>query len=271
MRAIVSPWLRELGVTRKKMSYLFHCPKCSFSFFSYRFSDQELARLYSDYRGSNYVVARQKYEGWYSETYNSAHSDPALLEARADVVKSFVSEWVDVSHSHVVDIGGDTGELMEHLRPSSFEVIDPSSRRPPPRRKLVITQGNVFAVSAHTLEHVSNPTKFLDDLLASYRRVYIEIPLGIPQLLSGRKSFVINLLALVASYVPPIWRRFSAASAGRTVVANVLRQSEHLQFFSEDSLRRMAESVNAEVVVRPGIIPTPDNQVANILQAWFVR
>jgi Mg2+/Co2+ transporter CorC len=67
------------------------------------------------------------------------------------------------------------------------------------------------------------------------------------------------------------WILHSAPSAGRNNVADVLRQSEHLSFFSEHSLSFLGQAVSATSRVEVASIMTPDGKVMKVIQALFVN
>jgi hypothetical protein len=128
MRAVISPWIRELQVTRRRSSKLFECEVCDFSFFDVRYDEKGMRQLYKEYRGLKYTSVREKWESWYSREYNDRHSEFDVLDSRVRAISSFLSQYLDLQKTHLVDVGGDTGDIARMLRPASYEVIEISDR-----------------------------------------------------------------------------------------------------------------------------------------------
>lgn len=47
------------------------CKECTFAFYEYRFTPQEEALLYRNYRDDEYQLLREKYECWYTKKINA--------------------------------------------------------------------------------------------------------------------------------------------------------------------------------------------------------
>jgi hypothetical protein len=269
--AIVSPWIRKLGVTKRRICRYLICEDCRLGWFSLRYSAVGLERLYKNYRDSRYTRIRNKWETWYDVNYNSVHENPTWIKSRAEAISSFLHGKVDVSESEVVDIGGDTGQIAELLGAKSFSVVEISDRATSAKTKVQSLAS--IGVAAHVLEHVRLPNQFLANLLDTYKNVYIEVPLGIPSITAGRRSIVQLTLGLLASLSPHVWRAFANPSAGRKKPARLLRVSEHLTFFEETSFAKLP----GEVLAVGGLvssshcyIPSPEGHPpVRVVQALF--
>jgi hypothetical protein len=126
-------------------------------------------------------------------------------------------------------------------------------------------------IYAHILEHIKDPIIEIEKLLKKSRYVYVEIPLGVPKPSKLRKSRLFQLAVVAASLFPKVWAYLSMPAAGRLTSANILRQSEHLNFFSTKSMQVIAKQLNLDCIVRECDIPTPDLKIARVIQVFFSR
>jgi hypothetical protein len=278
--AVVSPWIRELGVTNKILSRYFTCAICGSGWMGLRYSEAGMRALYKDYRGPRYTEIRNKWEGWYGASYNLGHESENWVKHRALAIREFLGDYVTLSEYHVVDVGGDTGQISQQLGAKSTEVVELSDRNVTSENfsesessDTRNRSGKKLAILAHVLEHVSDPTTTIRQLLVEYPIVYVEIPAGVPQISKARQSLLAPMTNILSSMTHQSWRRLSTPSAGRRNPAQVLRCSEHLTFFSNEGLFRLAKLLECEVRVttREILAPGSTNETLNILQAAFSR
>ena len=268
---VVSPWVRELGGTKRRFSKMSKCPRCECVFFSLRYSERGMQNLYSRYRSEVYTSVRQKWEGWYSESYNAQHSNSGWLDERAKTIRDFLSRYLSIEESYVFDIGGDTGEISSRLGAGGFTVLELSDRFDSSSLDTVSDGLIPIAVMAHVLEHVAEPLEELTGLLKKFEAVYVEVPGGLPALSFARRSRVMLTIYLVMSLVPSLWRKVSSPSTGRSNPSSVLRLSEHLTFFSPATIYELAKESKCEVIVTETEISSPSGDKAKVIQALFRR
>lgn len=240
-------------------------------FFSLRYSERGMQNLYSRYRSEVYTNVRQKWEGWYSESYNAQHSNSGWLDERAKTIRDFLSRYLSIEESYIFDIGGDTGEISSRLGAGGFTVLELSDRFDSNSLGTVSDGLIPIAVMAHVLEHVADPLVELTDLLKKFEAVYVEVPGGLPALSFARGSRVMLTIYLFMSLVPSLWRRVSSPSTGRSNPSSVLRLSEHLTFFSPATIYELAKKGKCEVIVTETEISSPGGDKAKVIQALFRR
>ena len=114
-------WIVETP-SSDEVSCLMKCDDCGLVYFSKSFSDAELRRMYSGYRGSEYQRRRARYEPWYSEKINNAigHSSD-VLTVRLQHLESLLSDALTRNlkkvspPTRVLDVGGDEGQFIPRI------------------------------------------------------------------------------------------------------------------------------------------------------------
>ena len=272
--AVVSPWIRELGI-RKRRSTFFQCKPCEFGFFSYRYDPTEMGLIYNGYRGQEYFKARTRWEPWYSDSYNSNHDSLGWVESRKSSIEKFLIPLIDVSDLKIADIGGDSGQFIPDFATEKF-VVDPS-KKVPVRGVSSVTEIEDLPkvdliIYAHVLEHMADPIAEMKMLFSKSKRVYVEVPFGIPNITKSRKSYTKLVKTLLKSLSPKRWKDATQPATGRSITGQLtLTQSEHLNFFSEHSMRVLSNIVGARIELHKTAIETPDYKKAEVLQCLFVK
>lgn len=228
-----------------------------------------MTALYKNYRGENYLLIRNKWEEWYDHSYNAAHDDNAWTQSRADKIIEFLKPFIDLDKYHVIDVGGDTGDIARKLNAKSFEVSDISDRQG--NRTIDLVKGPKIALMSHVLEHVDNPFGFVEEMLSKFDLVYVEVPFGVPKENWLRRNKLGQLLQLFFTLHPKLWSMVSRPATGRHLKHLVLCQSEHLSFFKEESLFEMGKRLGCQVTVQSSEIWTPDKSRATVIQCLFRR
>lgn len=261
--AVVAPWLVELvGLDNPVESELFLCPDCGTSFFSARYDDAELGALYGGYRGPDYVHARRRWEPWYRDSVNKAFEpgSPATENRVRFMEDSLHTACPGRDWSVVVDVGGDAGQFFPTSGVGRRILIDPSNKPLPQGVERVASLGELrdrpdLALLAHLLEHLVDPVGLLreaHDVLADDGRVYVEVPWDLPrtrplhrspnygrwltQLAGHRRSYV------AADFVSGVARQYQV----KALPLPVVKQSEHINYFTPDSLVRALDIAGFE-------------------------
>ncbi len=144
------------------------------------FSDDELSRLYEDYRGEQYNALREYYEPGYTQRN-------ALLNAGIEYIpdiEDFLKPYLDLPVS-ILDWGGDTGENTPfQAQCSKFDIYDISNKEPISGACIVSkeeAQLNKYQliVCSNVLEHLPYPSDMLAEITQIMQPdsiLYIEVP-----------------------------------------------------------------------------------------------
>jgi len=272
--AVISPWIREWGGVRTRTSEFFVCGFCEGGFFDYRYSDEEMANIYSQYRSSEYTTTRTKWEPWYTDIFNLAHNLGPLVEERKVILELFLARCGVKDLKTVVDVGGDLGQGIPDFNfDTSKYVLDVTNRElvhGVHRVKALDELSEIdLIIFANVLEHVANPLADLGKLLLSAKFVYVEVPFGVPTINFIRKLKAFQVVIVGLSLNSHFWKWFSIPSTGRDPRSSILRQSEHIQFFNEVTLKVMAEKLKKNIVLSVATIPTPEGGKGKAIQALF--
>lgn len=272
--ALISPWVRDLGI-RDRLSTYHLCKICNTGFFSKRYDANEMAKIYENYRGKNYLKIRTHWEPWYSNSYNSNHDSWEWIESRKASLTQFLITNGVIRYETIVDIGGDRGQYIPDIADTKI-VLDISDKSTLDSVTRYTTFESLpFAdliIYAHVLEHVSNPLEELKKLLSKSNYIYVEVPYGVPVINKARKSKIRLLAQLASSVSAPLWRRKTTPATGRVVSSRkMITQSEHLTFFSEESMIEIAKQINVKLVMQKTTISTPDLNSGQVLQCLLSR
>lgn len=267
--ALLAPWIEELfGLRRKErpiQTKLFKCYACDFAFYSYRYSEDQIDKLYFEYRGTNYFKVRASWETYYTAEINCAFSvgSPELTE-RLDFMWGAINGAVDTkSIRTIVDFGGDQGQFLPTHSYSRKYVIDLSSHplvdgvtRLPDLRSATLETPMIVILSG-VLEHVSFPRAFLSsvkDDVPPGTFVYLEVPLDYCEPSPIGRSYLYRGYLCGVRALPPLFRAVDEFTGrkrkmfGKVPLFGLQKQSEHLNFFSKLSLTELLKVEDFEVI-----------------------
>ena len=251
----------DKGVTR-----LFECRTCGHRWFEDRYNHEEMKRLYSRYRGKDYLSIRMKHEPWYSAKTNSSNLDALIIMKRKEGLIRFLSTVMisDVHQVTIADVGGDAGQFIPlELARHSF-VVEASEQIPVAGVTRVHAIGDIphlinLVICAHVLEHIPSPVQFIADIanssnLSSDCFFYIEVPLErfrISSLLQQPiyRKYIDSVLAIGWMAIGLDFLSVLARSyLGIIFPPLLIRLHEHINFYTVQSLRSLAEASGLEVV-----------------------
>jgi hypothetical protein len=264
-------WIVETP-SSDEVSCLMKCDDCGLVYFSKSFSDAELRRMYSGYRGSEYQRRRARYEPWYSEKINNAigHSSD-VLTVRLQHLESLLSDALTRNlkkvspPTRVLDVGGDEGQFIPRID-SIIEkaVLEVSGVRPVDGARVFTSWSEAANFSpdmimmCHVLEHVESARENVENALSILQPgglLYIEIPLDRPSNIGrvfSRPVYMgytrvickVPLLFVVADLLSLVSRRFF----GRPVPGSVMKQNEHINFFDGATIASVVEVLGFELL-----------------------
>ena len=269
--AVIAPWiLGESNSEELKQSGLSeycHCQNCGLHFFSKKFTERQLSRMYSHYRDKEYQKSRQRYEPWYTERLNSAiGNDPETIELRREnlsflVNKAVIEEKIKAPKV-IVDWGGDRGQFIPDFpnltRKLVYEVSNAVPIQGVDKTRLVEEVKLALpdlVLLCHVLEHDHDARKTLNQISQLMSResvLYIEVPEDrspvVPR--TKRNSVLLSFLLRhrIAFMVFDAYSLLTIRVLKRKFPFQFLKQSEHVNFYCRESVIKVTASYGFEVV-----------------------
>lgn len=246
VRAIVAPWIRELtGFSPRSVVYRC-CQKCHSGWVVKSYSEVEMFRLYTNYRGPKYLESRSRWEPTYTPHLNSSldEGDEHLQlrrDALTDLVASSRQDFIAQARV-VVDIGGGHGGVIpDWIGLEKKYVLDISGVETVTGVTTVGSWGEIseskvdLVMVCGILEHLTNPVDFLTRLAVDIRSrlskrpgtlIYFEVPSGVPV----RPKYLLKFyFALGLSRFRFMWKLYDRLTSN-TRSHFPLRIAEHIQF-----------------------------------------
>ena len=267
--ALVAPFLRIYALDRDAptTTQLRDCLECGHRFFRERYTEAEMARLYSGYRGERYLRIRQAWEPWYSTQVNDQNLSAAVIHNRQQALRELL-QLVGIHSAEgrvLVDVGGDAGQFIPQDLCEEAYVVEASDRKPIDgvqglSQLDALPRPADVVLCLHVLEHLPDPKRFLQGLVASQRlapgcMVVLEVPQERIRLGPGLgRTWYANGLCWLANQrwlVIPLDLASTVAriKIGWLMAPLFIKQHEHVQFYTAQSLQRLAEGVGLEVVL----------------------
>ncbi len=224
---ITADWgLRDL---RQGMAYTLcnslQCQECGALFLDYRFTDEQMAALYSNYRDERYNEQRIRFEPGYADVVAHFHQRANYLRD----VEAWLAPYLPEAPA-VLDFGGDSGinslfrehNQLLHIHDISGVELVPGAERADLER---IRQSHYDLVTcSQVLEHVPYPQDFVKQMLPAVQAgslLYLEVP----------------------------YEALMRAHPGSLQLATSKRHwHEHVNFFTESSMRALLKSLGLVVV-----------------------
>lgn len=201
------------------------CRACGHLFLDIRFDDDEMQRLYSDYRGEAYCSQREEFEpGYRARNDLLVNGDPHIF-----MVEDFLRGHLPFP-VRILDWGGDTGLNSPFKCNRSLHHIFDISNMPPIAGAKHVSQEEALAqnydliVCSNVLEHLPYPKSALDDIVTLMRKdtlLYIEVP-----------------------YEELMFRRAS----GEDTASLKRHWHEHINFYCEKSLHILLERSGLRII-----------------------
>jgi len=206
------------------------CEHCSFIQTSVPFHEDDIMRLYLDYRSPAYNRQRIQWEPEYAAIAASVGFDPVEVCTRTAALRAFLSKELRTADPiTLLDYGGSDGRFIPDIPGSKF-VYEISNIEPVPGVTRIKSESELGTYSlvllAHVTEHVPHPLNLVRKLSAYVEpggHLYIETPQEIPdpqrdELRNGASRFDIPIHEHINSYCVPAVAALLEA-AGFTIVA----------------------------------------------------
>jgi hypothetical protein len=156
------------------------CGACGLVFLDIRFTEDELSRLYSDYRGETYTDLRERYEPGYRARNSRLKEQIPYLDA----IEAFLRPHVPLP-VRMLDWGGDTGRNSPFQTQAATFHIHDISHVPPAPGAAFVTRARIdpahydLIVCSNVLEHIPHPIDLLAEIslcMSATTILYLEIP-----------------------------------------------------------------------------------------------
>lgn len=186
--AVISAFISEYALQKPPgISAILECLDCTMLFYELRPTDQDMAKLYTGYRGEAYFKTRSKHEFWYTRRFNESLGSEKHMPVRRRVFLDSLARHRDLStFANVLDYGGDRGQMLTEGPGKNRFVFEMSNAVPEPhianitRKENLVPAGYDLILLCHVLEHLSRPADMLTELkalLAPGGLLFIELPL----------------------------------------------------------------------------------------------
>jgi len=178
LTSVLSRLSRQFAYTEMQI-----CSHCSFIQTSVPFHDDDIMRLYRDYRSPSYNQERVHYEPTYAAIAAAVGQDEAEIQTRTTALNAFLRRALPESDLiSILDYGGSDGKFMPALPASKF-VYEVSNIEPIEGVVRVSAESDLgtysLVLAAHIVEHVPHPLGLIRKLrtyVAPGGFLYIEVP-----------------------------------------------------------------------------------------------
>ena len=217
------------------------CSECDFLFLDIRFSDEELKKLYQNYRNKVYNSLREEYEPGYTKRNEDLNSGINYLND----IESFIASYITFPVT-ILDWGGDTGKNTPFKNNNDLLHIYDIGGKDAISGAMRVDKTEVFnnkyslVVCCNVLEHVPYPMDVLEDISKTMNQkslLYIEVPFE-DIFIKYKNNFHIH---------KKHWH-------------------EHINFFSEKSIKTLITNAGFEVLNLKRHFVTSGGKSSHILQ-----
>jgi len=252
-RALVAPFLAQRIWNKAPFCVeIVECDACGFMFYNPRLEDEELRRLYSNYRSKEYQEMRHASEPWYTKKFNHDLAAVEFYELRRARLAPLLKQYVgDRKIERVLDFGGDRGDLVAGLLEGAEAFVYDISGIPA-AEGVTSTNDPVgcradLIINSNVLEHVGFPRVLVNNILAAAPKgglLFLEVPC---EIMFGfeRISRRLAQVGIMAVARPGIARYVLQR-------ASLYMMHEHINYFTERSLSALISACGAKVIASGG-------------------
>ncbi len=219
-----------------------YCEECELLFMDIRFSDEEMSRLYHNYRGAEYTKLRDFYEPGYASRNQELAQPLVYLRETEDFLTKFVGR-----PQSILDWGGDTGintpfkdvvaevniyDISEKLDHEGASVSDKHRLR---------SKSFDLITCCNALEHVPHPSTVLAEI----------------------KEFMTDATAL---FIEVPFETLRVQNTSASVLQMKRHWHEHINFYSEMALRSLIRHSGLQVLALRSIATNEKGNQAHVFQ-----
>ncbi len=248
-RALVAPFLARRIWNRTPFCVdLVQCQACGFMFYNPRLDDNDLRRLYKNYRAEEYQRMRYASEPWYTAKFNTDLASTGSYESRRAKLAPILRQHIGERKIHrVLDYGGDRGDLVVGLCDGAEAFVYDISGIPAANGVTTTTDPAGckadLIINSNVLEHVGFPRILVSEILQASPEdglIFLEVPCELPSGISRmvRRLAQIGIMALTR----PMLARQVICPAG------LYMMHEHINYFTEHSLTELVKSCGGAVI-----------------------
>jgi len=240
-------------------SRMFECNACGFRYFEKRFNDSEMDALYSQYRGENYYKSRHSCEPWYTRAINESTRKPELVN---NIMQQIASALAPYKIKTILDYGGDCGQYIPPHYPGKYvyEVSAAISVNGVTRLSHDELKDKKFdcLICMNVIEHLSDPVSFIGSLaeyLSESGVLLLSVPYEYPKVSKFYTVFAKNVFwayshCLLFGMLIDIYSKIFKFKFDRVPPLGLLTQSEHINFFTKESLNELCGELYEPMSVR---------------------
>jgi SAM-dependent methyltransferase len=247
--AVFTGFIAELVFSKTPESTnLLECQKCGFRFFERRYTDDEMLRLYGNYRGKHYFAVRHRHEPWYTQRLNNfTTQSETLIRQTQKFILERLGKYCPNAIS-ILDYAGDRGQYIPDGIPQKF-VFDMSDAKPvqgvTKLSALDLKDRRFDAVMAlNILEHVSSPLEEITNIAAFCNpsgTLIVSVPEEYPRFLPGysfcaRSIRFFTIRSRLLAMGEDLFSKIMKFKLNVFPPLSLVSQSEHLNFFTYESL-----------------------------------
>jgi SAM-dependent methyltransferase len=259
--ARIAPFIRNrINETKDPLIFLLKCSSCDFIFFNQRLDDQEMAKIYYNYRGFKYQKLRQKYEIFYTKELNDMLGKPQSGSKKDNLKKALREAKIDLNKiTNILDYGGDRGqhidqEIFVKQKKYLYDISKLEAVSGVEKIQTISKNQFDFIISKHVIEHVSYPMELMVKISSALKKdgyFYFELPFDSP-LYAKNKSLLSKMVksffrlknytvqfsiikSLIINIIPILFKLVKPKSK-----VNFLLH-EHINFFNPKSVKKMLE------------------------------
>ena len=184
-----APWISNKILDSDVEVKLIKCSFCCSLFFDYRYNNNEIDKIYGNYRSDDYANSRSEFESGYKELNDKMLNDATEVKNRKKNLSGLIQKLIpDIdSIETVLDYGGDKGQYIpddfKNAKRFLYDISDSQPQDNVIREESIEGKLYDFIMICHTLEHVNYPMELIKSIsknLTENGYLYIELPFDIP-------------------------------------------------------------------------------------------